>query len=387
MAVAVVVVGALAVVGLGRLGGGAGTPGPGPSATADPAGDRQSTVVLATFEEAGPQPALRHIVVLAADAESAGGPSAGTVLLVPPGVVADVPGRGLLPLRRAFAFGGPGLLDATLDNLLGVDFDRTVGISRGEWATLFTRFGGLTVEVPRVLRGDGGDGPVRFETGEQYLDGPRVAEYLTIPAGQSELDRLTRARRVIDRMLAVAQAEPERLEAVFADGAAMLDTPDPEAVRDVLARLAALRAEDRVVSRTLPVSPIAEGEGTYRMDEERATTLIADRFVESVPDRSGEPGRELQILNGNGIPGIGQQVAERLIPAGFEVVLTGNADSFDHPRTRILIYSDDPEQRRIAAEIRELLGVGEIQRSETPQSVVDVTIIVGRDFPPGGPSG
>ena len=39
----------------------------------------------------------------------------------------------------------------------------------------------------------------------------------------------------------------------------------------------------------------------------------------------------------------------------------------------------------VEPEIRELLGVGVVEISRTPQSVVDVTIVVGSDYPPASP--
>ncbi len=89
----------------------------------------------------------------------------------------------------------------------------------------------------------------------------------------------------------------------------------------------------------------------------------------------------MEILNGNGAEAVGQDVAERLRGGGYRVVLTGNADSFDYETTLIVVYDDTPEQLAMAEDVRERLGVGEIQRSATPQSVVDATIVVGADFP------
>lgn len=358
---------------------------PGADAAADPVagGDPQPTVVLATFDETAPSAGASQVIVLSADRAE----GTGTVLLIPSGTVADVPGHGALPIGRAYGFGQAPLLDAALDNLLGVDFDRVIGVSRQDWSALFTRLGGLTLEVPERLETVEEDGTrrVRFRPGEQFLDGPRVAEYLTFrAAAETELDALSRVQQVVQTMLAAIAADPDgALDPVFTDGAPMLDTAEPEAVRGLLEELGRLQREGAVVTRTLPVTPLSSGEErTYRADEERVTDLVEERFDKSVPAAAGGPGRSLEILNGNGTPGIGQDVAERLVPEGFRVVLTGNADRFDHARTRIVIYEDTDEQIRVAEEIRSLLGVGEVELSLAPQSVVDVTIVVGRDFPP-----
>jgi hypothetical protein len=113
-------------------------------------------------------------------------------------------------------------------------------------------------------------------------------------------------------------------------------------------------------------------------------TLVDDRLAASRPEDGVAGGRQLQVLNGNGMPGIGVAVAEVLQPAGYRVLLTGNADRFTYEVTRIVVYDEEPDTLAAAREIRDLLGAGQIERSATPQSVVDVTIVVGHDFPPDG---
>lgn len=382
LAAAVLAVGL--VLGVARLqsSGPGGGPGGAASPPVAPRAGGQRTLGLVTFESTDAGPRVHHIVVLADDAAPGSGstpgvPAGGTVLLIPPGTLAEVPGHGLLSLGQAYAFGGAELLTASVENLLGVDLDHTGGVSTGEWERLVDRVGGL----PLDLSGSGGDGSA---------DAAAVAALLTRSApGESELDALPRVQRVVDALLARIADDPAVLDELPGDPP-IPDVGEPGFVRGLLRRLATLRAQDRTATRTLPVSPLEGGgrERSYRIDRSRVDELVAERLAGSqVGERSeaGERGvgRDLQILNGSGEPGIGQQVAGRLVPAGFRVVLTGNAATFDRQRTRILVYSEDPRQRRIAREVRDLLGVGVIQRSPVSQSVVDLTVVVGEDFPPG----
>lgn len=370
------------------------TPGEHPATNADPAPpavddgeppDPQPTAVLATFDEQDPRGAATQITVLGWDRAS----GAATILLVPASVTAEVPGHGIAALGDAFAIGEGPLLDAALDNLLSLDLDTTVGISRQAWASLFTRVGGLTVDVPERLRERDADGTatVRFAAGEQFLDGPRLAELLTFRAAdERELDTLSRTQLVLTTLLAALAEEPARLDALLADGAPMLDLVTPETdlprLEELLTRLAEAQADGRLVVRTLPVSPLGTGDDeSYRVDEARTTQLIGDRFAASRPTLANtQGGRRLEIRNGNGVPGVSSEVAQRLIPLGFRVLLTGNADRFDHRETRILVYTDDEEQLAVAREVRDALGLGRIELSEVPQDVVDLTIVVGRDY-------
>ncbi len=344
------------------------------------AGDAQPTLVVASFDETTTVGA-EFVMLLAVEPER----DRGTVLLVPSNVVADVPGEGLFQLGETFREGEAPLLELTLANLLGLTIDGSAAISEQGWSSLFTRMDGLTLAVPTQLVevDDDGTRSIRFQPGVQPLDGPRVAEYMTFrEEGEAELQRLPRVQRVLEAMLDRIIEDPAVLDAVFEDGAPMIDAPDADAVRFILQSLADARAAGNLEVRSLPVTAIGSGEdASYRINDERVAALVEDRLAASRPTAGGQEGRRLQVLNGNGVPGIGSQVAEVLQPGGFRLVETGNAANFDVPQTRIIVYEDTDAQLALAREVQQLLGVGEIEVSEVAVSVVDITIIVGQDFP------
>jgi len=343
------------------------------------AGNLQPTLVIASHEEG--RPGRADLVMLLAVSRSTG---QGTIVLVPPNVLAEVPGEGLLRLGDTLRAGDASLLELSLANLLGLHLDGSASISDRGWATWFARIGGLTLDVPAQLVevGDDGQRTVRFQPGVQQLDGARVAEFLTFQqATESELQRLPRVQQVLEALLDRLAEEPDLADRLF-DGDVPLAGADPAEARFILESLAAARANDLLEVRSLQVSSVGSGDQvSYRINEARVEAMIDERLAESRPTVAGEGGRRLQMLNGNGIPGVGQQVAERLRPGGFRLVESGNAASFDVPATRIIVYRDDPAQLRAAQEVRDLLGVGQIEVSEVPVSVVDITIIVGLDFP------
>jgi hypothetical protein len=84
------------------------------------------------------------------------------------------------------------------------------------------------------------------------------------------------------------------------------------------------------------------------------------------------------VQNGAGAPGLGQDVAAALLPLGFRVVLSQNADLFGYERTRVVANSDGAiaDARRI----QKALGVGRVRVSQVPSGIGDITIIVGEDF-------
>lgn len=84
------------------------------------------------------------------------------------------------------------------------------------------------------------------------------------------------------------------------------------------------------------------------------------------------------VVNGNGEPGVGESVAAKIVPAGFRVVLSQNADRFDHQTTAVIASGD--EHVGAARRAQEALGVGEVQVTRVPSGLADVTIVVGKDY-------
>jgi hypothetical protein len=84
------------------------------------------------------------------------------------------------------------------------------------------------------------------------------------------------------------------------------------------------------------------------------------------------------VQNGVGAAGLGQDVAVVLLPLGFRVVLSQNADLFGYERTRVVANGGGAIMD--ARRIRRALGVGRVRVSQVPSGIGDITIIVGEDF-------
>ncbi len=350
-------------------------------------GDRQPTLILVTTgPQAGGGTGALAITVLSHDRES----GEGTVLLVPVATVVDAPGHGTFPLAEVHHLGGAALVRLSLANLLGVPFDGVLALSEDAWADVLDRIGSIEVTVDRRLTAPPAAGEeARFEPGTQVLDGAGLAAYLTARAeGESELEALPRFQQVLAALLdrvAAEEAVADEVPSLLVErGAVDGGEAEVEVVAALLGRLADARAEDRVTTLTLPVSPLGDGrEDSYQVDTERAEQLVADRFAGARPEDAVGAGIRVQVLNGNGVEHIGQPIAERLSGGGYRILLTGDADRFTYETTRVVVNEATEEQLAVARDIVARLGTGEIERAATPSSVVDVTIVVGRDFPSG----
>lgn len=83
------------------------------------------------------------------------------------------------------------------------------------------------------------------------------------------------------------------------------------------------------------------------------------------------------VLNGCGLPGVGGEIAGKLIENGFQVVDIKNASSFNYYETIISFSSDKREE---AEKVKELLGVGILKSEGITSGFVDITVIVGSDY-------
>lgn len=380
--VGVVAVATLAVLGRTGDGGAAHEPAADERAGTAPASGEQDTLLLVRTRDDGQAAASATLLAV-----NDGG---ATVVLIPTGMLVDVPGVGLDRLALAGQYGGPRLVQASVENLLGIAIDHVATVDGPGLAAWLNRLGGLEVEVARKLRGAGSDGqPVRFEPGAQTLNGAQLTRYASFVGDEGELDVITRQRKMFAALLEAVGDPPARAALMdgSADGSWPVETAAGADWMDrLLARAGDAQAADAARFRMLPVEAVSgdgpDGRPTYRADADETAELTRQHLAASVPDEAAGGAPRVQVLNGVGTPGIGGAVEDRVGGGRVRIVASDNAPSFGEDTTRIVIYDDSDRSRATAEWVQQQLGVGTIQVSRQPQSVVDVTIVVGADFSP-----
>ncbi len=102
-------------------------------------------------------------------------------------------------------------------------------------------------------------------------------------------------------------------------------------------------------------------------------------FDDTVTDLFGTAAPiPVEVRNGSGEPGIGETVGAAIVPQGFRVILSGNAESFDVRRTEII--ANGPDEQTDAQAVRDALGTGVVRVSQVPSGIADVTIVIGEDL-------
>src|SRR5437588_1021299 len=291
--------------------------------------------------------------------QSGGG---GHVVLVPPATMTEIPSFGLDGVGKALGLGGPSLLQVTLENLLGVPLPPAVVAGDAQLAGFVQAAGPLDVDVPaQVEQTDStGAGSVLWSAGPTTLVPIDVPRFLSVRGQGNDLARLARHQAFWTAWLAHVAHDPSVAAGLPAD----------------FGRVVRQLATGTVSYETLPVEAIDGGTGgdeVYRVRQADLDQLMRQLLPGISPDRI-----RVQILNGTGAIGASPRVAQRLVPTGARVVLSGNASSFAYAQTQIVFY--DRSQQQAAERIRQALGTGRLVLSRQPLDVVDVTIVIGRDF-------
>jgi polyisoprenyl-teichoic acid--peptidoglycan teichoic acid transferase len=323
------------------------TPAPGTAAA-------QDTLVFVVAEEGS---AATSVTLLA----NAGGADA-QVTFIPSSTILRIPGFGTERLGTAQRLGGPQLVLASLENALGVDLDAALATTPALLADLLGRAGELSVD---------GTG----------LDGAAAAAHWT---GGDGVHAHRREQQVWAALLDALATSPDLVREVLAGGVPRT-AASPEADAVAAGLLEDLVTASRSDALTYALAPVrsagtAEDGPTYRFHRDEVEALVAGALQGSRP--GGRDSLRVQVLNGVGVPGVARAVDARLDGAPLRVVLSDNAREFRHRVTRVVVYDDTAATRRAAEQVRARLGVGTIERSRQPQSMVDLTIVVGADFAP-----
>ena len=307
-------------------------------------------------------------------------------LFLPVGTLAPIPGAEDFDLiGKALASGQQGLQQITVENLLGIDVDRIISIDDVSLGVFIDRLGGIDVNVEEKLYTTQRDGTrtLAFQLGNHHMNGAAAITYLTYQDPNStELDSFVRAQKVWDGIFAAASNGGKLSNAVASFSPEQVAAEDGAWFASIVRAFAASSPGDRTYE-VLPGQQVGAGgpDISYQVDDAKVADLVRNDFAGSVPYGVTIGSRaKVELRNGVGTPELGQRAATLLVPAGLRIEVTGNAPRFNYRSTKIVIYSDDAAGLALGQEIRNLLGVGTVEVGTRAQGIVDVTVVLGKDF-------
>jgi hypothetical protein len=306
----------------------------------------------------------------------------GAVVYIPAHTAVEVPGRGLQGLGDALESGGMPLLMLSTENFLAVDIDLFVRLSPADARALSDELGPLTIDVPTEVRtaSAGGTARIVLDEGRKELRAAALTELLYVIGMEGDDVELGgRHLAFWEALFEAYRSDPSALSRalVRAGDAPATGNASGAELATVFEALASLPSQNLTLT-ILPVRQVSVGGAElYAADADEISGFLRDTLPQAT---AGRYGTDIQILNGNGEPGVGKDVADVLVGRGFRLVRSGNAAGFGHRRTLIVTYDPSAEARKAAHRARRLLGVGQVLVSAQEQGIVDLTIVVGRDF-------
>ncbi|TAK68897.1 MAG: LytR family transcriptional regulator [Actinomycetota bacterium] len=366
------------------------TPGAAPAPTPTPSStwfDQQRTLLVQVRDDDG---LTTGTVLLAVG----GGPGSVVQLTLPPNLTVDVAGAGTVTLANAARLPDTLASVDAVSDLLGVRVDGGLALDRLAFAGLVDAIGGVTMDVATGLTRTTPDGKTTLlvPAGRQTLSGVAAADYVTtLGPGEGQAALTARFVAVLDEVIRRLPEDPPRLRAVLTSLGALSRTTIP--TDDLTAMLLELRSRllagapktDELPTTSLDIAIPP----TSRIRARDAAALTRDLFPEALRDASDGTTRvRVLVQNGVGTPGLGGLARDRLYEGGLTYVNGGNADSFGHTDTVVVVAADDPQGPKNAAAVVAALDVppSAVRVSEQTQRIADVVVVLGSDFVDGSPA-
>ncbi|KAF0134812.1 MAG: cell envelope-related transcriptional attenuator [Candidatus Saganbacteria bacterium] len=125
--------------------------------------------------------------------------STANVISIPRDTYVAIPGFGMDKINHAYAFGGPELSKATVENLFGIKIPFYVSVDTGNLAELIDEIGGITIDVEKKMFyiDHSQNLFVDLNPGRQRLSGVKALSYLRYRQDGGDLHRIMRQQKFI----------------------------------------------------------------------------------------------------------------------------------------------------------------------------------------------
>ncbi len=312
------------------------------------------------------------------------------MLSIPRDLRVQIPGHGTDKINAAYSYGGVDLVRQTIEQEIGVDIDAYAKADFRGFVEMVDQLGGVEVNVPDVEgrgRGmnydDNADGlHIHLKPGLQTLDGEQAIGFVRYRKGDSDFKRSERQQQFLKAMVEqklklsnivdLAKIVPKAFGAIDTDIGLRTAGDLAQVVRDI-------RPDSLLMTSFQDYLRDRKYGGVYFV--EVSDSGIAEVLSEIDRHLNTMPGEVnvVDVLNGSGASGVAATVGSLLSGEGFEINDTGNAESFDHPRTQIC-YPDDGLSA--ARHVQRLLGVGELLEidEQLPYPEDRITVVIGEDI-------
>jgi anionic cell wall polymer biosynthesis LytR-Cps2A-Psr (LCP) family protein len=313
----------------------------------------------------------------------------GAVVLVPSGLVAQVPGFGSMPFGQALSVGDPNAPRTALSDLIGVTVDGAWTLSPQALTTLINNIGGVTVDVDKDITKTGADGTTTIvvSAGNQKLDGKGAVAFGTFLApGETEQARLARFDLVFRQVLAALPKGDAAVTTLLSGlGAGSTSTVPVAKLSAVLTGLASDAVANSMDDEVLPVTSLDTGQDihAFTLDGAKTAALVSSQFAGSVPANRKATGNRVYVQNQIGTPGIGETTRAKLEQAGFVYIHGDNTEDMPNATAPsvVVIFGKTAAQIAEGQKVALALGlpVSDVRVSDQGFPA-DIVVKIGADY-------
>jgi LCP family protein required for cell wall assembly len=361
------------------------------------------------------------------------------ILSLPRDTRVQIPGHGVQKLNHAFAYGGPDLLKATVENYLGHPILYYVIIDYVSFPAVVDILGGVEIDVQKKMRyvDRAGKLDINIQPGPQVLDGKTALHYVRFRMDAlGDIGRVHRQQQFIKAVLKKVY-DPRilvRIPELTAQMMKLFKTDMSPALSMQLAGFAQNElGRERIFFSTLhgqaatvnnlsywlgdtktaneflnaPVEMLISGDikenqntnnfaglslsyssaaeetkvnghvlGEEKTKEKKNETLMSNEELLGFVRSMSE---SIAVLNGTGKSGLSTEVASKLQKIGIEVVMSANAKHFDYKSSNVVYpLNAKPEVVKTAQVLGRLLGIPNNLVRSNNQAFYP-SIIIGHD--------
>jgi len=298
-----------------------------------------------------------------------------------------------IKINAAHAIGGPDMALEQAEKLLGISIPYYVKVNFEGFQKVVDAVGGVEINVEKRLHyiDRAGKTYININSGWQKLNGEQALNFARFrhdPLG--DLGRVKRQQAFLDS-LSKKLFEPEN---IIKWPVLMKEMSDYVETNMNLAEMTSfstlLRDKDGVVvsMSTVPgEAQYIDGLSYFLPDQYALADLVKTKVLrekntdvaQAADSITFDPANlKVEVLNGTGMSGLANKLAEALRQKGFQVVNVGNADSFNYQETQILDRTEGKQQ--LVQQIARMVGTSRLQQASKETATTDLTIIIGKNF-------
>ena len=276
-------------------------------------------------------------------------------------------------LQNLMSDGGIDNLRTKFGSALTFGFSDATTVPAATIDALAAKAGPITVELSdNVLQPgvNGAPATVKYPAGKVVLQPKEVLDFLAfVGDGETETNQGLRDQTALEALFAALKGK----DLTGIDGAGSSDSGFVGLLPSLL--------DGQVTFDQLPIAevpiPVPGSPYTvYSTDTKALPSFVSRNVPFPVAATPGQRAR-VRLLNGTKKKDAAEAVASKIVTAGGELSLIGNADSFDEQKSRVEYAA--PEAKAAADAIAAALGV-QATKAGSDLSSVDVNVVIGADL-------